>query len=106
MTVTGTTASPASFAGSESGAKVTLNPGSYSVSESGPGGYTASYSADCSGSIGAGQSKTCTVTNNDNAATLLVKKHVVNDNGGSKQAGDFTMTVDGNTPSRPHFPGH
>src|SRR5206468_842505 len=66
MTVTGSSPSPASFAGTESpGTTVTLNAGSYSVSETGPGGYAASLSAGCSGSIAAGETKTCTVTNDD-----------------------------------------
>ena len=39
--------------------------GSYSVGENGPAGYAASYSADCSGTIALGETKTCTVTNDD-----------------------------------------
>ena len=35
------------------------------LSAGGPSGYDASLSADCSGSIGFGQTKTCTVTNDD-----------------------------------------
>src|SRR5205823_7599913 len=31
----------------------------------GPNGYTTTYSGDCSGSIAAGETKTCTVTNDD-----------------------------------------
>ena len=40
-------------------------PGAYSVSETGPSGYAASYSADCTGTIAIGETKTCTVTNDD-----------------------------------------
>ena len=66
MTVTGTSPSPASFPGAESpGTTVALNAGSYSVGETGPTGYTSSLSTDCSGSIAIGETKTCTVTNND-----------------------------------------
>ena len=36
-----------------------------------------------------GGSATCTITNDDKAATLTVIKHVVNDNGGTAVAGDF-----------------
>jgi len=43
-------------------------------------GYTASYSADCTGSIALGESKTCTITNDDKPAGLTVIKRVVNDN--------------------------
>jgi hypothetical protein len=84
---------------------VTLNAGSYSVSETGPSGYSSSFSADCSGSIAAGQTKTCTVTNNDQPATLIVIKHVINDNGGTAVASNFTMTVTGNSPNPSSFPG-
>src|SRR4029453_5486975 len=85
---------PASFAGAESpGTEVTVDPGSYTVSESGPSGYADSYSADCTGSIAIGESKTCTVTNDDIAPKLTVIKHVINDDGGGASAGDFTMTV-------------
>src|SRR5207249_10009563 len=66
MTVTGSSPSPASFAGTESpGTTLTLNAGSYSVSETGPSGYVSSLSASCSGSIAVGETKTCTVTNDD-----------------------------------------
>jgi hypothetical protein len=68
MTVTGNSPSPATFPGDESGTTVTLNPGTYSVTETGPAGYTASFSADCSGSIVAGLTKICTVTNDDQVA--------------------------------------
>jgi prealbumin domain-containing protein len=69
MSVTGTSPNPASFAGAESpGTTVTLGAGSYNVTETGPSGYTASFSADCTGTIAAGETKTCTVTNDDVAA--------------------------------------
>ncbi len=105
LNVTGGSPSPASFSGSEGGTTVTLNAGSYSVAESALSGYAASYSTDCSGTITNGETKTCTVTNNDQAATLIVKKHVINDNGGSKQAGDFTMSVSGSNASPTSFAG-
>ncbi len=105
MSVTATNPSPASFPGSESGTGVSLYPGSYSVSESGPSGYAASYSADCSSTIALGQTKTCTVTNNDVQPKLIVIKHVINDNGGTAGAGDFTMSVTGASPSPASFAG-
>jgi hypothetical protein len=65
MTVTATNPNPASFPGAESpGTTVSLDAGSYSVGETGPSGYSTSYS-NCSGSVAAGETKTCTVTNND-----------------------------------------
>jgi hypothetical protein len=106
MSVTGSSPSPSSFPGAESpGTNVALNAGSYSVGESGPSGYSASYSADCSGSIGVGETKTCTVTNDDQSGHLIVVKHVINDNGGSKSAADFTMSVIGSSPSPSSFAG-
>jgi len=106
MTVTGNDPNPASFPGAEApGTTVALNAGNYDVTEAGPSGYAASFSADCTGSVALGQTKTCTVTNDDVAPQLIVIKHVVNDNGGTAVAGDFTMTVTGNNPSPASFPG-
>lgn len=67
MTISGVVAVGGNtFAGAESpGVTKTVDPGSYSVTESGPSGYVSSFSADCAGSIAAGDTKTCTVTNND-----------------------------------------
>jgi streptogramin lyase len=45
--------------------ELTVDAGSYSVTEPDVAGYTASYSADCTGTIAAGQTKTCTITNDD-----------------------------------------
>lgn len=108
MHVEGADVSMPSFAGSEEGTAVTLNAGAYDVTESGPEGYAASYSEECYGTIGFGESRTCTVTNDDVApetGTLIVRKEVVNDSGGTKVAGDFTMTVTGTNPSASSFPG-
>jgi uncharacterized repeat protein (TIGR01451 family) len=99
MTVDDAGSNPPSFPGAESpGTQVSVDPGSYSVSESGPAGYAMSQSADCSGSIALGETKTCTVTNDDQAGTLVVIKHVVNDNGGQAAASAWTMDVAGPTP--------
>jgi streptogramin lyase len=66
LTVTNAGADPSSFPGAESpGTQVTLQPGAYSVTEEGPDGYSATYSEGCSGTITPGQSKTCTITNDD-----------------------------------------
>ena len=87
---------PDNFAGVASpGTTVTLDAGSYAVSESGPAGYTASYSADCSGTIANGQTKTCTVTNNDVAPKLHLRKVVTNNDGGTKSVADFALLADG-----------
>jgi hypothetical protein len=69
--------------------------GTYNVTETAAAGYTTSYSADCSGSIALGQVKTCTVTNDDQAAKLIIIKTVINDNGGTAAAGAFSGTITG-----------
>ena len=66
MTVDDPGTNPPSFAGAEApGTEVTVDAGAYSVLEAGPTGYAATMSADCSGTLAVGQTKTCTVTNND-----------------------------------------
>src|SRR5205807_2295019 len=76
------------------------------ASESGgPSGYTATLSAGCAGTIAAGEQKSCTITNDDQPAHLLVKKHVVNDSGGSKTAADFSISVSGGAPTPASFAG-
>lgn len=95
MIVTGTNVSSTPFGGSESGTTVTLDAGSYSVGEIGLTGYSASFSADCSGIIAIGGQKTCTVTNDDQQAYIIVDKTVVNDNGGNAIPDSFNLTVDG-----------
>ncbi len=102
----GSNDTPDDFAGAESpGTEVTLNAGSYNVTESGPSGYTASFSADCSGTIANGQTKTCTVTNDDKAAKLIVIKHVINNNGGTATAANFTLDSGGTNDSPDDFAG-
>jgi hypothetical protein len=64
MHVTGTNVSPANFPGAGApGTLVTLNQGTYLVTETVDPMYSVSYSADCGGTIYVGQTKTCTVTN-------------------------------------------
>src|SRR5436853_7027961 len=106
MTINGVTATGGnSFPGSEAGTDRKVTTGSYSVTETGPSGYTASFSSGCSGSISAGQTKTCTVTNDDKPGTLIVKKHVIDDNGGQKHAADFTMNVNAGNLSQASYAG-
>jgi uncharacterized repeat protein (TIGR01451 family) len=104
--VTGDDALPASFAGAEApGTEVTLDAGAYDVTETEHPSYAASYSADCSGSIANGETKTCTITNDDKAAKLVVIKHVVNDHGGPLRAADFDISVTGTDAPPDAFPG-
>ena len=68
MLVNGTNVSNSTFAGSEAGVSVTLVPGAYSVNELMPTStYAKTIGEGCSGTISAGQAKTCTITNNDMA---------------------------------------
>jgi hypothetical protein len=90
--------------GSESGTSYTLTGGTYNVSETGgPSAYTfTGFSGDCDSSgnvtVVAGQSKTCTLTNNDQTAHLKLVKTVTNNNGGTAVATDFTLSAAGPTP--------
>ena len=52
-----------------------------------------------------GETKTCTVTNNDIATKLTVIKHVINDNGGTAVASDFTLDSGGTNDSPDDFAG-
>ena len=86
--------------------------GTYTLSESGPGGYSAG-SWSCTGgskngnqiTLMAGQTATCTITNSDIQPQLVVKKTVVNNNGGTAVSSNFTMTVTGNSANPSSFPG-
>jgi len=96
MNVAGTDVSDTSFAGAVSpGTTVTLDAGNYNVTENGVAGYTGSFSADCTGSIGIGEHKTCTVTNDDDAPRLTILKSVTNDNGGTLLASNFVLHLTG-----------
>ncbi|MDO8614304.1 MAG: hypothetical protein Q7T33_01030 [Dehalococcoidia bacterium] len=65
MTVT-CPGAPAPFPGAEApGTTVGCNAGAYSVSESGPAGYTQSNSSGCSGTLAGSQGAICIITNND-----------------------------------------
>jgi hypothetical protein len=64
MRVEGNNPSPSTFQGSSSGTTVTLGQGSYQLTETTVADdYTPSFSSGCSGTISAGQTQTCTVTN-------------------------------------------
>ena len=77
---------------------MTVNAGTYNVTEPGVSGYTTSYD-DCSDiHLGVGETATCTITNDDNAAHLTLVKEVVNDNGGTAVAADWVVSASGPTP--------
>ncbi|MFA4873373.1 MAG: SdrD B-like domain-containing protein [Patescibacteria group bacterium] len=96
--VTGIDVSQLSFPGSATGTIVTLDAGSYSVDEIEISGYTKTLSADCSGTIGLGEHKICTITNNDEQGALHVEKNLPNDNGGTATPDQFSFSVNGGEP--------
>ncbi|MBW8777442.1 MAG: hypothetical protein JF596_21360, partial [Stenotrophomonas sp.] len=94
--------------GSAAVTNASVNPGSYTLSETGgPAGYTAgTYSCVINGgaavvsntmALAAGDAATCTINNNDQAATLTLVKTVTNDNRGTATTADFTLTAAGPT---------
>ncbi len=104
--VYGNNPTPSSFQGSETGTDVKMDTGWYSVYEYGLSGYSPSYSPECNGQINLGETKTCTITNDDiPKAQLIVIKNVINNDGGTANPSDFTMYVDGNSPSPSVFQG-
>lgn len=94
MLISGNNASDDSFLGNEGGTTITLHPGAYSVSESGPEGYLGSYSNGCEGTIALGEHKICTVTNDDKAPVLVLVKKVL---GGTASPEDWLLKAVGPT---------
>lgn len=84
---------------------LTVNAGTYNVTEPEVAGYATSYDNCSDVVIPNGGSATCTITNDDAAALLVVKKHVINDNGGTLEDINFNMSVTGNQPDPAFFPG-
>ena len=56
-----------------------------------------SYSNCTNVAVNNGATATCTITNNDKAATLIVLKEVINDSGGTRVATAFSFSVNGGT---------
>ena len=82
-----------------SGVQVPVNPGTYSASETNLSGYTfEGYSGDCNSNgsitVALGESKNCTLTNNDQQSYVIINKTVINDNGGTAAPDDFLLKVD------------
>ena len=70
VNVSADTPSQTSFAGSATGVSITVNPGAYNITENNMAGYTQSPGATCSsagslGSIVAGETRVCIITNDD-----------------------------------------
>jgi Prealbumin-like fold domain len=106
--VSGTT-TVSGISGTQDTNGVPVPAGVYTLSESsGPAGYTASlYSCIGGGdvipvigntvTIGKDESFICTITNNDQQSFVIVDKTVINDNGGTKTANDFLLTINGSS---------
>src|SRR5439155_12351572 len=70
------------------------------ASETSMSGYAASvWGGDCAANgtitLLPGDNTTCTITNDDIAPKLHLRKIVVNDNGGTATVANFTLTADG-----------
>ena len=76
-----------------------VNAGAHTVSETAQPGYTGVIAGDCASNgsvtLALGQSKTCTITNDDDAPSLTLIKQVTNDNGGGSAATAWTLTATG-----------
>jgi hypothetical protein len=104
-------AGPTAISGATGAAAVTnatVNPGTYTLTESAtPTGYTASsYSCVKNGgaavsgnsiTLAAGDTATCTINNDDRPATLTLRKTVTNDNGGTQLPTAWTLSAAGPT---------
>jgi hypothetical protein len=96
--ITGTT-------GSGPVSNAAVNAGAYTLSESGPSGYTASVWT-CTGAtvtnsqvtLTPGQSTTCTITNTSQIAHLTLVKTLDQTNGGTDLATAWTLNASGPTP--------
>ncbi|CAN5685646.1 hypothetical protein BH24ACT5_BH24ACT5_12890 [soil metagenome] len=78
---------------------------SFSVTEPAVSGYSPSFSPGCNGSIESGQTSTCTITNDDDAPSLTLRKTVTNDNGGTAAITDWTLTATGTGGSSTNLSG-
>ena len=94
-------------------ADVTVTAGeAYAITEGAAGttdlaNYTTTLGEGCSGTLAHfGDTAACTITNTLKAAPkVTVVKHVINNDGGTKNAADFTLTASGSGGSPASFPG-
>ncbi|HAI95510.1 TPA: hypothetical protein DHW62_01320 [candidate division WWE3 bacterium] len=75
---------------------LSVSAGAYTITEPSVTGYTTTYNNCVDVNVPAGGTATCTITNDDQQAYIIVDKTVTNNNGGSAVADDFDLTVDGN----------
>ena len=72
---------------------LTVDPGTYTVTEPEVPGYATSYDNCDDVEVTAAGSATCTITNDDIQPRLTVTKEVANDNGGTRVIEDFPLFV-------------
>ncbi|MEE6296008.1 PKD domain-containing protein [Georgenia wangjunii] len=89
----------ASAPGSTDGVAHTLTAGEYAVAPQGdPAGYAVAFGEACADagevSLAVGDEATCVVTLDDASSVLTVETVVVNDDGGTAEAGAFTVAVE------------
>jgi uncharacterized repeat protein (TIGR01451 family) len=106
LTATGPTPGVSGVEGDASITNAAVAAGLYTLSETGPAGYSttgwvctgATTFTTTSVTLAPGDAATCTITNDDIPAQLTLVKVVVNDNGGTAPATDWTLEADGPTP--------
>lgn len=99
FTITGSAVPGGSMtvSGSSGGTTVPLNSGDFTITVSGPDGYSETLAGDCSGSIELGEDLVCTLDLDDIAPTFTLNVVVVNDGVGTAGPGDFTFIVSGSS---------
>ena len=88
ISVSGKSPSPKSFSGSLSGTSVTLKPGKYKVTGSGPPSYNIAYSSGCSGTASRGVPIKCTVSSS-------FSKTISGNSTSTKSAANGIMKING-----------
>ncbi len=95
--VTSSTSATTTIMGNTEGTVMVLEAGNFNVEEAYVSNYGATYTGDCNGYLAVGESKICTITNNDisysDHGTLIVVKKVINNYGLAYASEDFTMHV-------------
>ncbi len=74
---------------------ISVDAGNYTITEPTVSGYATTYNNCTDVFVPNGGTATCTITNDDQAGTLIVNKLVINDDGGTSTAGDFSFQVNG-----------
>src|SRR3989344_660271 len=92
-----------------SGNSNVLEAGSYVVSEGPVSGYEGTIGGDCDENgnvtLDVGDTKVCTITNDDVAPSLTLVKQVVNDNGGDADEVDWALSANGDNESPSNISG-